>query len=134
MAPADGLSVRGSTRHDVLLPARIAVASEHDSLVMLTAKATGGGSWIKADLVDLSAGGFGFITETPLPRRTLIDIQIFGIGAGDREPMLRAVGRVQRVIMTDRRPAYLVGGVFDRVNSESARSISAIIDELEGNL
>lgn len=134
MAPSDGLSVRSAARHDVFLPVRLAVASEHDAMVLLTPRATGGGAWIKGDLVDLSIGGFGVITQVALPRRVLIQIDVFGVDQTDELPLVRAIGRVQRVVMTDRRPAYLIGGAFDRVDAEAAQGISSLVAQLEGGL
>jgi hypothetical protein len=37
--------------------------------------------------------------------------------------------RVQRVQMTDRRPAYLVGGMFDRASAEQISQIEGLIQQ-----
>jgi len=130
--------VRRAQRHDVALPARIRVGDEHVPLVRLSAAAADRTGWVSVDVIDFSAGGLGLMSRVFVPRRTVLEIQILPVAPSDGdetqggaervppEPLLSARVRVQRVIMTDRRPAYLIGTSY----AETNQALDAAIDHI----
>ena len=63
----------------------------------------------------------------------------FGPRAGDRagwaegdlmdnEPLIEVPGRVVRVVMTDRRPAYLIGVGFDSLEEGDVAAVRSIVE------
>lgn len=107
MATIQELAVRQTQRHDVALKGRVAIAPEHASLVRLAQSAGGKDGWIDVDVVDVSVGGLALLSPVFLPRRVMAIVRILGTEAGT--VMLETPAKVQRVVMTDRRPMYLVG-------------------------
>jgi hypothetical protein len=122
----DSLIVRKHSRLDVSLRCKVAIDEEHKSLVRFTS--AGHGGWIDADVVDLSAGGLAFIAGVFIPKRCRVNVRILPADEAI-EPLLEISIRVQRVQMTDRRPAYLIGGSFDRASAEHIAQIEALIQQ-----
>ena len=129
MVTAQDLHVRRSSRHDVALPARIEIAEEHRSAVGLKRVGDAADGPLNCTLVDASVGGLGLVTDVLLPRRTVISVRVFGID-GVRQ-VLDTTVRVQRVLMTDRRPGYLIGTSFERSGPEADRAIDAFFEALD---
>ncbi len=96
-----------------------------------TAAAGAKDGWIGADVVDFSSGGLGLMTTSFLPRRSLIVVRLFGPDP-EAAVLLEVPCRVQRIFMTDRRPAYLVGTSFEALTQEIADQISAVLAMLAG--
>lgn len=124
------LMVRRTVRHDVVLSATIAVAPEHATTVRFSPAAGGRDGWLEVDVVDFSGGGVGLVTSVLLPRLTLLIVRVPNPGGGP--PLLEARCRVQRVSMTDRRPAYLIGTSFEDGSVEAARQIRDLLALLGG--
>lgn len=130
MGNHSGLIYRKAARFDLSLPARLRVAEAHAKPVSLTASAGVRQGWLPVDLVDFSAGGIGLLASVFIPRRCLIEVEIFGV-EGDRERVaISGVARTQRVVMTDRRPAYLIGACFERPTEEQQRQIARLLELL----
>ncbi|MBX3364754.1 MAG: hypothetical protein KF866_08325 [Phycisphaeraceae bacterium] len=131
MPEQPGLSVRRSVRFELVLPVRMCIAPEHRGHVRWNTGLGGPEGWIDADLIDFSAGGIGVMSLVFVPRKTLVRFKVLGIDGGPGEPLLDAVARVQRVTMTDRRPAYLLGTSFERTNEVVTRQIAELIGRLD---
>ncbi len=133
MGNHSGLMYRKAARYDLSLPARLRVAEAHGKSVSLTASAGVRQGWLPVDLVDFSAGGIGLLTSVFIPRRCLIEVEIFGV-EGDRDQVaISGVARTQRVVMTDRRPAYLIGACFERPTEEQREQIARLLELLGGS-
>ena len=133
MTSHSGLIFRKSARFDLSLPARIRVAEAHAGTVRFTAAAGARQGWLPVDLVDFSAGGLGFLCGVFVPRRCVLQIEVDGREGGQSGTLFQGICRVQRVVMTDRRPAYLVGASFEQPSQESEAEISRVLGMLEGD-
>lgn len=130
MAAGNELNIRRTVRHEVFLPARVGVSPAHAKIVRL-ASTSPGEQLTEVDLVDFSARGIGLISSIFLPRKCLIQIQVLSLDEQCAEPMLDVTARVQRVVMTDRRPAYLIGTSFEDLTDEQQEQINTILDQLD---
>ena len=132
MVTAHDHMVRRNTRFDVALPAKLAVGNDHGAIVRFSATSGHHGGWVDASVVDVGTGGLGLITGTFVPRRTVCRVRVLEIADPSMPPLLECVVRVQRVIMTDRRPAYLLGTAFERTTAETDAAIDAFLSKLSG--
>ncbi|MEK6703307.1 MAG: hypothetical protein AABZ53_13670 [Planctomycetota bacterium] len=107
MSTLPELAVRQTQRHDVALKGQVAIAPEHAGLVRLAQSAGGKDGWIDVDVVDLSVGGLALLSPVFIPRHVMAIVRILGSESGT--VLLETPATVQRVVMTDRRPMYLVG-------------------------
>ena len=126
MAETQPLIMRRHSRLDVSLRGKFIIAPEHSSIVRYAAAGPGG--WIDADIIDLSSGGLAFMSNTFVPRRALLAVRILAIGESI-QPIVELPLRVQRVQMTDRRPAYLIGGAFDKPSLEQVALLQSLISQ-----
>lgn len=124
--------VRRSARHDVAFRGRVCVAPDHASVVRLSAASTARSGWVDVDILDFSAGGIGFLSLAFFPRRCQLRILVTRTDDPAELPMLDVLVRVQRVIMTDRRPAYLIGTAFDCPDQRALEQIDRLLCRLEG--
>lgn len=126
-----GLSVRRSARYEVALPGRVRIAAEHRSIVRFAPSSGARDGWIPVDIIDVGTGGVGLFSPIFLPRNADADLEI--LGHQERGGVLLACrSRVQRVVMTDRRPAYLLGLAFVGQSPETVKKISDLLNALEG--
>lgn len=130
MVSTRDMLVRRNTRIDIALPARLAIADAHAQQVRFGPLTGALHGWIDADVVDVSAGGVGMISPVFVPRRTLVRVEILDGRNAAGEAMLKCVARVQRVIMTDRRPAYFLGAAFEETNHDSDVALEAFLERL----
>lgn len=126
MEQSDALIVRKHSRLDVSLRCKVAIDDEHKALVRFTS--AGHGGWIDADVVDLSGGGLAFMAGVFIPKRCRVNVRIMAAEEA-LAPLVEVSIRVQRVQMTDRRPAYLIGGAFDRATPEQLAQIERLIQQ-----
>lgn len=124
--------VRRSVRFEVGLRAMLCVSAEHGAFVRLSQQAGIREGWIETDLVDFSAGGFGVMSQVFVPRKTMVTVRIMR-PAPENTLMAEVTGRVQRVFMTDRRPAYMVGISFEGLTPLAQRQVDAMLAELAGS-
>jgi hypothetical protein len=82
--------------------------------------------------MDLGAGGAGVISPMFMPRGARVVLRIWAVADRDGEPLIELPGKVVRTIMTDRRPAYMVGVGFDQFSPEQEASVEALITRLAG--
>lgn len=129
MESQQSLVLRRSARHDVALRARVTIAPDHAPFVRFSAGAAERQGGLLVDLVDLSTGGCGLLTGVFMPRHVLIDIQIYGLGGEGQEQVVEVRGRAQRVIMTDRRPAYLIGTAFEEMSDARAERLEWLVSQ-----
>lgn len=131
MAGADpGVIVRRARRYDVVLPASIGVGQAHEDLVRFGPRAGDRSGWIEGDLLDIGTAGAGFMGTTFMPRGTAVSLRLFELGKRDEDPMLEIKGTIVRVVMTDRRPAYLLGVGFDPEDVKAQKHVEALLDRL----
>lgn len=88
--------------------------------------------WLEVDVVDLSHGGMGLISLVFLPRRTLLTVRVFS-PQGDGAEILQCPVRIQRVCMTDRRPAYLLGTSFEQMSPERRSKLDELLESIGGS-
>lgn len=127
MSSAHDLVVRRTQRHDVVLRGRFAVAEPHAQAVRLSRASGARDGSIEGDVVDLSGGGVGFLSPVFFPKRLLMDVQV--LAPGSASPLLVCRGRVTRVLMTDRRPMYLVGVAFEEMDPAAVAALSALLQQ-----
>jgi hypothetical protein len=123
--------VRRSVRYDVSIRASISVLREHGSLVRFAGGAGARDGWIDVDLVDFSSSGAGIMSHVFIPRRTLLLARLYSFGS-EPKVIVEAPLRVQRVAMTDRRPAYLIGTAFADLPPTSVEQINHLLELLAG--
>lgn len=136
MSQHAGLMFRQAARFDIALPARIRVAPAHQGDVRFTPLTGARDGWLSVDLVDFSAGGVGFISSVFIPRRCLLEIRVYGVGSrghAQEVPLVEGLARAQRTVMTDRRPAYLVGTAFEQPSPALRDQIETVLALLEGH-
>ena len=125
-----GLIVRRSVRFEISLPGRVRVAPHHADALGFAKGVTGEDRWIEVDIVDFAQGGLGFMTTVFFPRHVDLEIDIPGFHEGDEESLLRCMSKVQRVQMTDRRPAYKIGSSFIELEDAQKQQIETLLDRL----
>lgn len=92
----------------------------------------GADRWIDVDLIDFAAGGLGFITHVYFPRNVDLELEIPDFQQANSPVLLNGLMRVQRVQMTDRRPAYQIGCSFINLDDTTNQQIDALIERLSG--
>lgn len=125
------LMVRQAVRHDVCMRAQMSVPMGSTAQVRLTAAAGAKDGWLEIDLVDFSAAGIGFISTVFVPRKCVVTVRVMSPDP-DAPMLVEASYRIQRNVMTDRRPAYLIGASLDAPNEKSVGQIDALLNMLEG--
>jgi len=123
--------VRTSVRHDLCLRGLVKFVPEGAGGVRLSTAAGAKDGWVDVDVVDLASGGLGFISTVFFPRRSLMKLRVMGPGEGS-PVVLEAAVRVQRVHMTDRRPAYLLGCSFDSLSDAERGQLDSLFAALSG--
>jgi hypothetical protein len=131
MAAETEVIVRRSVRHDVVMRAAISIAPEHARHVKFGAAAGAREGWVDGDVVDFSAGGLGFVSGLFVPRKARIGVRVFS-PVNPEDVLLTCIVRVQRVTMTDRRPAYLLGTSFENPPPEVGVQINDLLAILSG--
>jgi hypothetical protein len=121
--------IRQSTRHDVVLRALVAFSQSQDGKACFSSQAGARDGWTDADLLDISGGGLGLITRLFIPRRALIRVRLFE-SEEMVQPMIEVQARVQRVVMTDRRPAYLLGASIEGLTSQELEGLDRFLRRL----
>ena len=127
-----GLIVRRSVRFEISMPARVRVAPHHAEALKFTKGVCDDNRWIKVDVIDFAAGGLGFIADVFMPRNVDLEIEIFDFHDQSSPPLLNGLLRVQRVQMTDRRPAYQIGCSFIEQDETVKIQVESMIDRLSG--
>jgi hypothetical protein len=121
--------VRRNERHDVALRGRFKISPEHDPIVKLSKVSGARDGLLEADIVDLSAGGLGFLSPVFFPKHARITCQI---APGNRaSDAFDTQGVVRRVVMTDRRPMYLIGVSFDSITDEASTRLHELLSEFD---
>jgi hypothetical protein len=85
--------------------------------------------WVDVDVVDFSLGGVGMISLVFFPRRVRLCVQLLGTEPGSSS-LVDLTGRVQRVCMTDRRPAYLIGMTVDEPKGPQRVAVERLLAAL----
>jgi len=121
-----GLIIRRNERHEVSLPSRARVSFSHADVVKLSKGAGGKDGWVDVHLIDFSRAGIGIVSNTFFPRGSLIEVEVPDLDSDTGGYLIKCEMRAMRVQMTDRRPAYLIGGAFTKLSDE----VNAQIDDL----
>ena len=131
-----GLIIRRNERHEISLPAKVRIAFSHSKLVKFNKSAGCKASWIDVHLIDFSNAGIGFVSSTFFPRGALIEIKVVDFDESSDESesgvLIQCEMRVMRVQMTDRRPAYLIGGSFSNIDEELEEQIESFMARFDG--
>jgi hypothetical protein len=125
------LTVRQNRRREIAVAAHIAVAKEHAKIVRLAPGAATRAGWFDATVVDASEGGLGFVSELFVPRGCLVQVDIRNPLNTD-ESLLVASMRIKRVLMIDRRPGYLVGGIYANNTEEFQARLDGFLASIDG--
>jgi len=131
LAENAGLIIRRNERHDLALPARFAVAPPHREMLRFASSVASRDGWVDCDLIDFSTGGLGVISDVFVPRMARLRIRVYRDEKRE-ELVLEAPVRVQRAVMTDRRPAYLVGTAFEDLERETHGRVEKMLALLGG--
>jgi len=127
-----GLIIRTNERHEISLPAKARVAFSHADLVKLSKAAGTHDGWIDVHLIDFSNAGIGFVSTVFFPRGAMIEIVVPNGDDSTQDAMIKCEIRVMRVQMTDRRPAYLIGGAFIDVSERLQSQIETLMSRFDG--
>jgi len=118
--------MRQTIRHDTVMRALVSVSKASSESVKLTGVSGAKDGWIEVDVVDMSTGGLGFLSKIYLPRRAQLRVRILGRLEGS--PRLGEFPvQIHRTIMTDRRPAYLVGTSFLPLNAAESKELESLM-------
>ncbi|MBK9189263.1 MAG: hypothetical protein IPM33_09950 [Phycisphaerales bacterium] len=120
------LIVRRNARHDVAIRGRVSIAPDHAKSVSLAGASGAKDGWVDVDIVDFSTGGVGMVSLVFLPRKTHVRVQVFGPDP-ESPALVELPGVVQRVCMTDRRPAYLIGASVGELTPEVRSRVESIL-------
>ena len=124
-------AIRRTQRHDLALPARFCVAPEHAGVVKFSAASGARDGWIDGGVVDVSSGGLGLVSPIFVPRRCLVTVRVRAEESDESPTILEVAARVQRIVMTDRRPAYLLGTAYEGMTADTTRALQAFMSRLE---
>ncbi len=125
------LTVRQNRRREIAVSAHVAVSPKHAEIVRLAPGAATRGGWFDSTVVDASEGGLGFVSELYVPRGCLVDVDI-RCPQNPEETIFVASMRIKRVLMIDRRPGYLVGGVFEGNPDEFEGKLQGFLAAIDG--
>ena len=128
----DGLAVRRSTRHEISLPVRIAIAEEHKPKLSFGSGSGHRDGWIEGVGLDLATGGTGVATEVFLPRGVQVLVRFYG-PMDDETPLAECRAKVMRVFMTDARPGYQLGLAFQAQDVSGTEQIDGLLQRLEAD-
>lgn len=134
MPETHGLVVRRFKRHDVALDAAMCVAPEHMGLVRFSATSGARDGAIDVVLVDASDGGLGLMSPVFIPKRTIVRVTARSPMGKSDKPLLDTYVQIRRVVMTDRRPAYLLGGSFANFNDDRRAEFERFMAILDGEV
>ncbi|NUQ52872.1 MAG: PilZ domain-containing protein [Phycisphaerales bacterium] len=132
MRDPDQMLLRRTTRHAVSLRALISVSPVHRTMVRLSQALGGRDAWLPCDVIDFSGGGVGVITNCFFPRNCRVWIKVLAGEAESQKTLLAVECTVNRVVMTDRRPAYLLGLGWHEPTDSIRDKIAEVLDLLEG--
>lgn len=132
MRDPDQMLLRRTTRHAVSLRALISVSPVHRPMVRLSPSLGGRDAWLSCDIIDFSGGGVGVITNCFFPRGCRVWVKLLTSEAENPRTLFAVECTVNRVVMTDRRPAYLLGLGWHEPTDAIKEKIAEVLDLLEG--
>ncbi len=132
MAGEFDLIVRRSTRHDIALRAKVAPTQIHAATVRLASSVAPRGGFVDVDVLDFSGGGVGLLSMVFFPRKSCLRLVVQGHAEGEPD-LLDAVVRVQRVVMSDRRPAYIIGTSFESLSEAALAQVDLLLGCMDGH-
>lgn len=129
---APDMVVRRFTRHDVAFDAELTIAPEQEQLVQFSAALRGRDGALDVSLTDVSSGGMGLMSAVFVPRGARVRVR--ALSPLDHEKTLfEANGEVTRVVMTDRRPGYLIGASYTDRSPAFEERLGAFLAALDGD-
>ncbi|MEM9065666.1 MAG: PilZ domain-containing protein [Planctomycetota bacterium] len=132
MATDRDLVARRTQRSDLALPLRFKVFETDVAQVRFTSMVDLKDGQVRGDLVDLSQGGLGILTTVFVPRKAAMTVELLGNAEDGAPVLLECRVRIQTVVMTDRRPAYMLGTSFWPVDESQKAAIEAFVAQVEG--
>ncbi|GMV27441.1 MAG: hypothetical protein AMXMBFR58_34720 [Phycisphaerae bacterium] len=130
--PSDfDLIVRRTARYDIALRAKAGPTQLHAAAIRLSATVAARNGLVDVDVLDFSGGGVGLLSMVFFPRRSCLRLVVQGFVDGEPD-LLDAVVRVQRVVMSDRRPAYIIGTSFESLSTAAQAQVDQLLARLEG--
>ena len=134
MSETSNFVIRRSDRHEIVLPARFRVADAHTDEVRLSSRAPQREGWIECDLIDVAEGGVGLIAPLFLPRGCRVRVEIRDLEGSENGVLLESPARVRRVQMIDRRPAYMLGLLFEEQSETQIAALRAMLNRIKGKV
>lgn len=125
------LTVRQNRRREIAIAAHIAVMKEHAEIVRLAPGAATRAGWFDGTVVDASEGGLGFVSELFVPRGCMVQVDIRNPLNTDQSLLVSSM-RIKRVLMIDRRPGYLIGGVFENNTDDFHTRLTGFLASIDG--
>jgi len=125
------LTVRQNRRREIAIAAHVSVAAKHAEIVRLSPGAATRAGWFDATVVDASEGGLGFVGELFVPKGCLVSIDIRN-PLNTEESLLNAQMRIKRLQMIDRRPGYLVGGIYEQNTDDFISRLAGFLGMIDG--
>lgn len=138
MSMPSGIAIRRSARFEIVLPVRLRLPADQAAKVAFKAHqstelkpaAPQDAPFIEGDLIDISRGGIGIMTPHFLPKGCSAEVRICALDADISRPLLVSKVRVQRVSMTDSRPAYLLGAAFIEADAVFEHDLQGLLNRL----
>ena len=124
---------RRSERHEIVLPVRFRLTAKSRERVHLLSIESDPQMLLRGDLIDLSRGGVGFMGTHFIPKGTRLELRICGLDADPARALLSARIRVQRIRMTDSRPAYFIGGAFVESDEIFDHDLELLLNRLKAD-
>ncbi|MGE3107711.1 MAG: hypothetical protein AB7G11_02185 [Phycisphaerales bacterium] len=118
-AESSGLVVRQTERHRCEIPVRIVIDPAHAEKVVLTKAARASDGSVAATICDCSLGGLGIRSKVFFPKGCTLTVVCTGEEADAHGFAGEVNARVQRAIMLDREPNYLIGVLHVRDPADS---------------
>lgn len=125
-----GLVVRHAERHRCDIPARLVIDPIHAEKVVLSKSARTADGGVPATVMDCSLGGLGLRSTVFFPKGCrLVVVCSHTPPNGDRFEAEFLV-RVQRVVMLDRAPNYLIGVLHLRDDADDVLGPPALVAKM----
>ena len=125
-----GLVVRQTERHRCDIPARLVIDPAHAERVVLTKSARAADGSVAATIIDCSLGGLGLRCKVFIPKGCRLIVVFSGDGSIGNGMEGEFAVRVQRIIMLDREPNYLIGTLHVRDAADDSAEPSPALRRL----
>jgi hypothetical protein len=125
------LAVRRHERYLCDFPAQVDIAPASAAAIRLSQSAVGTNGRITASVCDCSYGGLGLKCPVFLPLTAHLKVRLTIPGGSGKS--MDAELRIQRVVMTDRKPTYYLGGAFGDMNDQQQKTVAELMAALKAS-